>query len=63
MQNFLNWLLSRARERSTWLGLIGLLTALGVSTSPEQQEAITTAGVAAASLLLALTPDKEGEKP
>lgn len=38
-------------QRSTWTGLVWLLTATGVSISPEQAEAIATAGMSVAGLL------------
>lgn len=55
--NIIQWISDRLKERSTWLGIIPLLTLLGVGLSPEQQEAIITAGIAAAGLLLAFTKD------
>lgn len=51
------WLLDRLRERSTWLGLTGLATALGVGLDPEATEAIVTGGVAVAGAIAALTSD------
>lgn len=50
-----DYLLARLKERSTWLGLIGLLSVLGVALSPEQAEAIATAGVAVAGVLGVVT--------
>lgn len=51
------WARERGRERSTWLGLTGLLTAAGVALNPEQTAAIASAGVAIAGLVAALTKD------
>ena len=61
MSNFKEWILARARERSTWLGLTALLTSLGLALSPEQAEAIAVAGVAVGGLVAALTADKPSE--
>lgn len=50
--------LTRLRERSTWLGMISLLTALGIVLTPAQQEHVIAAGSALAGLIATLTPDK-----
>lgn len=42
------YLIARLSEASTWRGIVLLLTALGVSLSPEQAEAIVTVGLAVA---------------
>lgn len=55
MKNILAYLLSRAKERSTWLGLISLVTALGILFTPEQQESVIAAGMALAGLVGAFT--------
>ena len=34
------------KERSTWLGLVSILTALGFSVSPEDSEVIVSVGLA-----------------
>lgn len=54
----MNWLLNRLREPSTWRGLVWLLTALGVSLSPEAWQYITTAGMALAGLVGVLSSEK-----
>lgn len=54
----LKWIIDRAKERSTWIGLTGLLTAAGIALSPEQAEAIATVGVALAGAVAVLTKDK-----
>ncbi|WP_198148244.1 hypothetical protein [Elstera litoralis] len=53
----MNWLFDRLAERSTWLGVVGLLSAVGVAVSPEAKEAIATAGVAVAAAIAILTKD------
>lgn len=41
-----DFMLARMKEKTTWRGVILLLGILGVALSPEQKEAIITAGVA-----------------
>ena len=55
--NVLNWIVNRRKERSTWLGIIGVVTAAGVTLFPEQIEVIATAGAGVASAILAFTSD------
>jgi hypothetical protein len=50
-----SWIVDRLSERSTWLGLISLATAVGISVSPGQIEAVISAGMAAAGLVAAFT--------
>lgn len=59
MKNFLQWILNRAAERTTWLGLIGLVTSAGASVSPTQAESIVTVGAGLASAVLAFTADSK----
>lgn len=58
MKNLLNYLAARLRERSTWLGIIGFASTVGVTLKPEYNEAIISAGVGLASALAMLTADK-----
>lgn len=51
------WIIDRLKERSTWLGLISFVTAIGISVNPAQVEAIVAAGMAAAGLVAAFTRD------
>ena len=57
MKKVLNFILSRARERSTWLGLVSIATALGLILTPAQSEAIVASGMALAGMIGALTGD------
>lgn len=43
-----NYILARLTEASTWRGIVLILTALGVSLSPDQAEAVVTVGLAVA---------------
>lgn len=56
--NFLEWLIDRLSERSTWLGLTGLVSAAGVALEPQQMEAIIAVGLAIASAVAVFTKDK-----
>ena len=46
MKGFIDYVLARGAESSTWKGLVALAVALGVGLSPEQQAAIVSAGLA-----------------
>ena len=52
------YILDRAKEPSTWRGIILLLTAAGVPIAPELQTVIISAGLGLAGLVGAITPDK-----
>lgn len=52
------WLLERARERSTWIGITGCLSSLGFVLAPELAEAIAGLGVAVAGVIAVLTADR-----
>ena len=58
MDKIVSYILDRAKERSTWLGLISLITALGLALDAAQQDAVIAAGMAAAGLVGAFTKDK-----
>lgn len=55
----LKFILDRAKEKTTWLGLIAILTAAGVAISPEQVEAIATLGLAIAGAVGVFTKEKQ----
>ncbi len=54
----MNWLLDRAKERSTWMGLFSLAGAIGWAVTPENKEIIVTAAVAVVAAIAAMTRDK-----
>lgn len=54
----LYWIIDRLKERSTWLGIVGLVSAAGVTLNPELTEAIVSMGLAAAGLIAVITKDK-----
>lgn len=53
------YLISRLKERSTWVGLTALATAAGIALSPDQLDAIAVAGSAIAGLVAVFTADKK----
>lgn len=55
MHLMLVWWLARLREPSTWRGIVWILTAAGVSLSPELWETITAVGMAVAGLIGVIT--------
>lgn len=50
MNRFLGWALERAQEKTTWLGVTLLLSAAGMTVSPELEKALMEIGLAAAGL-------------
>lgn len=52
------YILERAKEPSTWRGLVLLLTAIGVPVAPAMAEAIISAGLAVAGLIGVATPER-----
>lgn len=67
MATVISWIKARAGERSTWLGLVTILSAAGVALTPEQSSAIVTAATAIFGAIFAFTADKPkaeaAEKP
>ena len=53
-----DYLIARAKEPSTWRGIILLLTAAGVPIAPAMAESIISVGLAIAGLIGVATPDK-----
>lgn len=52
------WLIDRARERSTWLGLTALAGLCGVQIAPEQMDAIAQGAIAITAVIAAVTKDR-----
>lgn len=55
----IRYIINRLSERSTWLGLIALLTACGATVEPALSEYIISAGVGIAGAIGVITKDKE----
>ncbi len=53
----LAYLIARLQERSTWLGIIGLLTGAGLHIAPDQANLIVSIGLGLAGLIAAGTKD------
>lgn len=45
------WLVNRMKEGSTWRGVVMLLTAAGLTLSPDQAAAIIAAGMSVSGLI------------
>lgn len=54
----IQYLLERAKEASTWRGIILLATAAGANIAPELANAVVTFGIGLAGLLGVVTKDK-----
>jgi hypothetical protein len=55
----LDFILERGKEASTWRGLVALVTAVGISVSPELTEALVALGLACIGILGVFTADKK----
>lgn len=53
-----DYILARAKEPSSWRGLIYLITAAGIPIAPAMADSIIAVGMAVAGLIGALTPGK-----
>lgn len=54
----MKWILERAKERSTWIGLIALTGVAGVQIEPEQANNIATGATLLASAFAVGTADQ-----
>jgi hypothetical protein len=57
MNAITEFLVPRLRERSTYVGLVGILTAFGIAIEPEYMEAALAIGTAISSVILIVTKD------
>lgn len=53
------YVVNRAKEASTWRGVVMLLTAVGLKITPEMADAIISVGIAVAGLVGMLLPDSK----
>jgi len=58
----MGYIIDRLKEASTWRGLAALVTAFGVTLSPELSDAIVAAGLGVIGLIAVLFKDKIGAK-
>lgn len=64
MKTMLTWLISRLKEKGTWLHLLNaVITATGATLNPELKEAILTVGVSIATLIGVMTTEKPKDPP
>ena len=61
MEKLLAFLRDRLGERSTWLGIVGFISAVGIALTPEQVELVVAAGLAVWGLVEAFLPDPFGK--
>ena len=57
MGNIAKWFVDRAKEKTTWYGIVALISAAGIAISPELKESVAVAGMAIAGLLATITKD------
>ena len=57
MKKIIPFIVKRAKEPSTWRGLVMLLTAFGISVNPELVTHIVAAGTGVAGLIGVFAPD------
>jgi hypothetical protein len=55
----MDYILERLKERSTWAGIIAILTGFGVSLKPELSAAISTVGMGIAGLVLVIIKEEK----
>jgi len=58
MKSFFFWAINRLQERSTWLGIVGVASSVGIYIKPEMASSISQIGVGVASAIAILTKDK-----
>ena len=61
MGGTMKYLLDRLSERSTWLGIAGLLVLLVGSQNPELETMIVSAGLAVMSVIAVVVKEKTGK--
>ena len=59
MQPAFKWILDRAQEKTTWLGILGLASTVGWYIDPAIVTQIAQVGAAIASLILVITGERK----
>lgn len=54
----MNWIVSRLTESSTYRGIFAICTAIGISVSPDMQNAIIAFGLASIGLINVIIKEK-----
>lgn len=62
MKDITRYILARTKERSTWMGIISIVTAVGMALTPDQTEAVISTGIALAGLIAVFTKDPGSKK-
>lgn len=57
-----DWFMARARERSTWTGLLAIIAALGYEFSPAMQEQLVSVLLGLGGLIWVGTKDKADDE-
>lgn len=58
----MDYLISRLKEKSTWLGMLAIVTSFGVVISPELSAAIGTLGTGLAGLVLVIIKERKKDE-
>ena len=58
MNPYIQWIIERGKERTTWLGVIAIASSFGITIAPEMIEHIITAGLAISGLIAIAVKDK-----
>ena len=62
MNKSFQYLLDRLKERSTWIGIIAVISASGIEMSVAKTETILALGTGLAGLISMLTKDNNNDK-
>lgn len=57
----MSWLFERLSEKTTWLGLVGILSAVGVYMSPDLQNQLVALGIAASGVVAVIVKEKKSK--
>jgi hypothetical protein len=55
---YIKYITNRAKERSTWLGLIAILSGVGITLQPDMRDAVVSLGAAIGGFIAVMTKDK-----
>lgn len=59
----MNWILRRLNEPSTWRGIVAILTAFGMTITPEMAEKIVALGLALIGIINLIRTENAEPKP
>ena len=57
MNPYIQWIIERGKERTTWLGVIAIASSFGITIAPEMIEPIISLGLGASGLIAILVKD------